>query len=279
MTYDLVFKYFPYLEFLLDFVRSYPILPAMKRHLISNGVTGAGASLASGDTEKPAPPPRPLSTNGKVVLALKEAILGGTYPPETMLPAEEVLVRQLEVSRVALREGIKQLEAMGWLHIERGNGTRVTQPDFRLIEPTVDYLARFEIVHFADVHQLRSLIEVQTAQDLARTRPAGLVDKLRAANQRIAARHDQPAGYVDADVAFHDVLVAAAPNPLFSRLLDGFRKYMLLSRRQSFSGPEAVLEAVKAHDLIIDAIARGDVPGARAAMEGHLHTTAQQLKI
>src|SRR3954469_23798634 len=100
----------------------------------------------------PASPPKVLSTNGKVVLALREAILSGTYPVGTLLPPEDELIRQLEVSRVSLREGIKQLEALGWLRIERGNGTRVAQPGFSVIESTIDFLARFEVLRFEHLH-------------------------------------------------------------------------------------------------------------------------------
>ncbi len=231
------------------------------------------------DVPAPAPVVKALSANAKVVLALKESILGGTYPPNTLLPSEEALVKQLGVSRVPLREGIKQLEAIGWLKIERGNGTRVVQPDFSVIEPTLDFLSRFEIVRFQHLHQLRRLIEIENIQDVARAQPTGLVGRLRDANALIERQHAEPAGYVDADVAFHDLLVAVSPNPLFPRLLAGFRKYMLLSRRLSFSGPEAVLDTVRAHEAIIVTIENGDPAAAKSAMEIHLQVTGEQLHL
>jgi GntR family transcriptional repressor for pyruvate dehydrogenase complex len=222
---------------------------------------------------------RTLSANATVVMALKQAISDGTYPPGALLPAEEELVRRIGVSRVPLREGIKQLEAMGWLRIERGTGTRVTPPDFSVIEPTVEFLARFEVLRFGHVHQLRRIVEVEVAADLARNHPVDLVQRLRAANGEIASDTAKPEGYVDADLRFHDLLLDASPNPLFPRLMAGFRKYMTLSRRLSFSGPEAVLETVRAHEAVIAAIERGDADGARAAMLDHLTVTAAQLGI
>jgi GntR family transcriptional repressor for pyruvate dehydrogenase complex len=224
------------------------------------------------------PIPKVLSTNGKVVLALKESILSGGYPIGSLLPPEDELIRQLEVSRVSLREGIKQLEALGWLRIERGNGTRVTQPGFSVMENTIDFLARFEILRFEHLHQLRRVIEIETVQDLARSPPSGLVARLREANSLIVANHTTPAGYVDADVAFHDLLLEHSPNPLFSRLMAGFRKYLLLSRRLSFAGAAAVLETAAAHEAIIACIERRDVEASRRAMEDHLRITQDQIK-
>jgi DNA-binding FadR family transcriptional regulator len=225
-----------------------------------------------------APPPKVLSTNGKVVLALKEGILSGTYAVGTLLPPEDELIRQLEVSRVSLREGIKQLEALGWLRIERGNGTRIVQPGFTVVEHTVEFLARFEILRFEHLHQLRGLIEVEAAGEVARISTTAMVARLREANEAIARDHTRPAGYVDADVAFHDTLLESAPNPLFARLMSGFRKYLVLSRRLSFAGVEAVLDTVKAHHHIIDAIAAHDADGASTRMRDHLTSTLDQIK-
>ena len=226
------------------------------------------------ETEAPA-----LSAHGKVVLALKEGILSGAHAIGSLLPAEEELIRRFGVSRVSLREGIKQLEALGWLKVERGNGTRVIKPDFHVMESTIDFLSRFEVVRFQHLHQLRGLVEVENAADLAARTPAGLISRLREANEAIRANRDRPEGYVDADVRFHDLLLEASANPLFPLLMGGFRKYLLLSRRLSFSGPDAVLTAIDAHEEIIACIERGDPVAARAAMQGHLGTTARQLHI
>ena len=220
---------------------------------------------------------KPLSANATVVMALKGAILAGTYTVDSLLPAEEELTRRLAVSRVSLREGIKQLEALGWLRVERGNGTRVVRPDFRVMESTIDFLARFEHVRFRDLHELRSLVEVATVVQLAAAPPAGLVDRLRAANASIAALPDDPAGHVDADVRFHDLLLEAAPNPLFPLLMTGFRSYLLLSRRRSYAGRHAVADTVVAHERIVAAIAKRDPVAARTAMTSHLNVTASQL--
>ena len=222
-------------------------------------------------------PPKVLSTNGKVVLALKEGILSGAYAVGSLLPAEDELIHQLEVSRVSLREGIKQLEALGWLRIERGNGTRVVQPGFQVMENTIDFLARFEILRFEHLHQLRRVVEIEAVQDAARHATPAMVARLREANERIARDRARPEGYVDADVAFHDLLLEGSPNPLFSRLMAGFRKYQLLSRRLSFSGVEAVLETVAAHEAIIVAVERRDPAAAAATMQEHLALTQEQI--
>lgn len=218
-----------------------------------------------------------LSANATVVLALKQGIIDGTWPPGALLPPEDELARRVGVSRVPLREGIKQLEALGWLRIERGNGTRVTAPDFTIIEGTFDFLHRYAVVDFQHLHQLRRLIEAEIVRDLARAPPTGLAERLREANAAIARDHDRPEGYVDADVRFHDLLLESSPNPLFPRLLAGFRRHLVLSRRMSFSGPAAVLAAVAAHEVIIVRIADRDPEGARLAMEDHLGQTARQL--
>jgi len=80
-----------------------------------------------------------------------------------------------------------------------------------------------------------------------------------------------------ADVRFHDLLLQYSPNPLFPRLMSGFRKYMTLSRRMSFAGPEAVVETVRAHEAVIAAIERGDRELAQREMLKHLTVTGEQM--
>lgn len=220
---------------------------------------------------------RPLSASHKVCLLLKERILNGEFPLSSLLPAEDVLVHQLQVSRVSLREGIKQLEALGWLRIERGVGTRVTSPDFRVIESSLEFMARFEQLRFDDVHALRRLIELEVVVQAARHASAADIEKLKAANQAIRDQRHEAAGYIDADVAFHDCLMSCCPNPVYRYIMQGFQTYLMLSRQLSYCGPDSVLEAVAAHERIIDAIAAGDADAARQALREHFHVTEDQL--
>ena len=223
-------------------------------------------------------PTKPVSASAKVCGLLKERILNGEFAIGSFLPPEEELVRSLDVSRASLREGIKQLEALGWLRIERGNGTRVTQPDFTVIESSLEFMARFELLRFKDVHALRRIIELEAVSEVTRHATADIIQDLREANNKIAEQRNESAGYIDADVAFHNCLISACPNPVYAYIMQGFQSYLALSRQMSYAGPESTKNAIKAHDRIIDAIESGDVEAARTALCDHFDVTESQFK-
>lgn len=52
-------------------------------------------------------------------------ILNNTFPPETLLPAERELAKQIGVTRQTLREVLQRLESEGWITIAHGKATVV----------------------------------------------------------------------------------------------------------------------------------------------------------
>jgi GntR family negative regulator for fad regulon and positive regulator of fabA len=56
---------------------------------------------------------------------LIESIVSGTYPPNTDLPGERTLSKELDIARPALREAMQRLSRDGWLDIQQGKPTRI----------------------------------------------------------------------------------------------------------------------------------------------------------
>jgi GntR family transcriptional regulator len=59
--------------------------------------------------------------------AIRNAIITGSFPYGSQLPAETELINQLGVSRTTLREALKLLEQLGLIVRRRGLGTFVTE--------------------------------------------------------------------------------------------------------------------------------------------------------
>lgn len=56
---------------------------------------------------------------------LIEKIVSGTFPPNTDLPGERTLSKDLDLARPALREAMQRLSRDGWLDIQQGKPTRI----------------------------------------------------------------------------------------------------------------------------------------------------------
>ncbi|MCX7279363.1 MAG: GntR family transcriptional regulator, partial [Burkholderiales bacterium] len=97
--------------------------------------------------------------HGQVVSELGKRIVSGIYPAEAVLPNEEQLCQELEVSRTALREAVKVLAAKGLLESRPRIGTRVRNRDlWNLLDP--DILA-WRCAIGADAEFLRHLTELR----------------------------------------------------------------------------------------------------------------------
>lgn len=70
----------------------------------------------------------PSGRSAYVVEALTQSINNREFKPGERLPSVERLAEQLGVGRSSVREGIKQLQALGLLRVEQGRGTFVAQP-------------------------------------------------------------------------------------------------------------------------------------------------------
>ena len=101
---------------------------------------------------------------------LDDMLRGNGFQPQSRLPPERDLARQLAVSRMALRVGLERLEAEGriWRHVGQGTfvGARPEMPPKRLSFITANTSP-------AEVLEARLAIEPQIAR-MAALRASGL---------------------------------------------------------------------------------------------------------
>src|SRR3954469_24364937 len=76
---------------------------------------------------------------------LMARIAAGSYPAGSMLPKEELLAEELDVSRGVVRECIRALEERGVVRVRHGRGATVLPPRaWNVLDPAV-----FDAVHDA----------------------------------------------------------------------------------------------------------------------------------
>lgn len=200
---------------------------------------------------------------------LLERIRGGEWPLGSKLPGENTLGPQLGVGRSTVREAIRRLAGQGVLATRQGAGVFVAALDV-----TEDWSAALRQADINSVIEARIAIEVEAASLAAERRsPAELRAIRLAAAKRDAQRIDIEA-HVDADIAFHRAIVAAAHNPILVDLFDSFtprsRQAMIdLLRINKEFGSDVDQHA---HINILNAIADRDGQTASARAREHLIT-------
>ncbi|MFJ8751567.1 FadR/GntR family transcriptional regulator [Streptomyces sp. NPDC102441] len=210
---------------------------------------------------------------------LREQITGGVWPVGTKLPGETTLAASLGVGRSTVREALRALAGAGLVQARQGAGVFVIAA-----EPKEDWAAQLRRAAVTDVYEVRIGIEVEAARLAGRRRTAGDVAGLTAALAGRRAAADAGAGdaaFVDADIALHAAVVAAAHNPVLSAL---FKEFVPTLRK----GLIDMLELLDlrsgdpnhgddGHAALVDAVVRGDGDAAGRTLREELEQTLARL--
>ena len=209
------------------------------------------------------------------VSQLREQVLSGHWPVGGRLPAETELAQRLEVGRSTVREAVRALVHAGLLETRQGSGTYV-----RSVTPGGDWEPRLRRAAVLEVYEVRQALEVQAARLAAERRTDADIASIResfAGRERARARA-KDAAFIEADLAFHRCVVAAAHNALLAEMFDSFAAALreALAAIVSDSGLGNV-GADPAHARLAAAIEAGDPAAAERAARDQLDPTAAAL--
>jgi len=213
----------------------------------------------------------------RVAEKLLETILERGLKPGDKLPSERELGEQFQVSRTVIREATRALVAKGIIDVRSGTGLTVTAVDSELMSSTMNLYLRGSDVPYEQVHEVRSVLEIEVAGVAAGRATNEGIAELATIHGRLLSRHQRGdgEGFAVADVHFHRQLAEMTGNDLFVVLLDAIGNVLLEIRRALSANEDRAIArqnqtgAVKAHKQILDAVADRDPVKARDAMRDH----------
>jgi DNA-binding FadR family transcriptional regulator len=225
------------------------------------------------------------SARGKSVVAetLALRILGGVYPPEKPLPNEAALLADFGVSRTCLREALQMLSAKGLVRSRPKLGTFVREPlDWNFLDADLLRWRQRVVsrpVFLRELFAVRRMVEPETAALAALNATPAMLAQLQVALMAMSEGGGAftPAT-IEADVAFHRLLLAASGNALLSGLGACIEEALRASIRISSHPDYAVPFALDKHVAVFEAVCDGDPAAARKRMTALLDLTAESLQ-
>jgi DNA-binding FadR family transcriptional regulator len=220
--------------------------------------------------------------------ALRAQIVAGTLPDGSMLPKQEQLIDEFQVSRPSFREALRILESEGLISVRRGNvgGAQVHAPTPANAARTLGLVLQARNVALDDLAAALDVIEPACAAHCAQRadRNIALVPKLRELNARCAAvePHDL-AGAAVALQQFHQAIIDGCGNETLVIVVGALESLWSLHKKawadaaeDVGSGPEPNLRAsvIAAHEEITHAIEAGDAARAHQLVTAHLATVS-----
>ncbi|GAB2751868.1 FCD domain-containing protein [Salinifilum aidingensis] len=221
-----------------------------------------------------------------VVERIEERILAGELRVGDRLPPERELAGMLGVSRAAVREASRALQAQGVLRMAVGTG-----PDSGT---TVAALPRHALQRFlrlhvalanfppADVVEARVMLERHSARLAAEHATAPHADAL----ERIAGAMDDPAvgrdRFNELDTEFHVALAEAGGNRLVAEMTSAVRESLRQPLRAAFHRLGDDWDRVRVqlcadHHGLVDAVRADDGELAQQRVESHIRWFYRQL--
>lgn len=222
--------------------------------------------------------------HGQVLEALGRDIAAGRIAVGAVLPPEQVLCAQLQVSRGALREVMKALAAKGMVTLRPRIGTQVrVREDWNVLDADVlSWLEQVDPAGLArQLTEVRGIIEPGAAEVAAMRASDEDVAELRAAFAAMcdaAADGGAPShAFTTADVRLHAVLLRACRNELLSGLSRPIEMALHASFALTASAPGAMAATLPLHEQVIEAIAASNPAAAGDAMRQIIATAGSDL--
>ncbi|MFK5633141.1 MULTISPECIES: FadR/GntR family transcriptional regulator [unclassified Ornithinimicrobium] len=223
-----------------------------------------------------------------VVAWVEERVLLGQLGVGDFLPSERELAGMLGVSRPAVREGVRSLQAQGVLHSSvgagRAGGTQVTAVP-------AGALARLLRLHVALANfPLDDVVEVRVALERLSVRLAcarATDEDLVRVGEQLQAMRDATTReeFNDADAAFHVAIAQSSGNRLSTDTTIAIRESVRppilrgMARLSHEEYDELAVDLMREHEAIHAAVLARDAPVAEALVEVHVREAWRRLRV
>jgi DNA-binding FadR family transcriptional regulator len=218
-----------------------------------------------------------VRTHRQVISEIERRLRSGGLRPGDRLPPERQLAEALGVSRGAVREALRILEAIGV--VEAGTGSGPTSGS-RIVSDSAGGLAMVLGMHLQtaslsldDMVEVRLVLERLAAEKVAlRADPEGIAELRGLLDQMRSATSSE--AYNELDTAFHVQIGNLSGNDLVAVLMSALRTTMrraMVAAFEQLEDPRATMASLTdEHAAILEALAAGRGDEAARLVTDHI---------
>ena len=201
----------------------------------------------------------PASLTNLAYESIRASISNGTFPAGARF-TEDLLSRQLGISKSPIREALARVEVEGLIRIEPRRGAIVRA---------------FSTDEIRDLYDMRLALEVHATGSALPTpefirQLQRCVEKMMRYQQ--AGKKEQ---YLAEDVKFHAAIASCGGNILLSQTLEQIERKIALCRRRTYD--LVASNAPDDHVRILNALKVDDILGAQDRMREHIQRALAQM--
>ncbi len=204
---------------------------------------------------------------------LRELIIQGRISPGDFLPSERDLVLESGLSRTSVRDALRVLETDGLIStkVGRTGGSMVTLPGRASVARSVEVFVRTHGIRLESLLECRGAVEPTLARLAAKNRTQAQLDEITAIHETFVASVDDVPSYKNINLDWHLAVARASANEPLTALMEAVS--MPIRDAMDYrhvTTPELRQAAVKAHTVILKAIAEQDGDAAFKRMDRHV---------
>lgn len=224
---------------------------------------------------RPVVPVERTKLTSSVFEQLLTYVVGGSWQPGDRIPPERELCQQLGIARTSLREALKAMELVGMLDSRVGDGTFVCPRSEFLSRPLLWAFTGTDREELQDIMEARTIIEENLAGLAASRGTAEQIEEIGNAVQMMRDSIARGDSILEADMAFHLAVSAAAQNSVLRNAVQLLRNLMRQWISYKLLIPDVPQSVLKRHVAIYRAIEARKPNAARSAMRLHLTETVK----
>ncbi len=201
-----------------------------------------------------------LTIQQAVADAVRTRVISGQLPAGTRID-QDALAAEFSVSRMPVREALRQLGAEGFVTIVPHRGAIVTALSPAEVE---------------EIYEIRAALEGVAARHASQTLTADDLERLR--KVLAAMRNEKQIDtWVGLNAEFHNAINQASMRPRLLELIQRFREQSQPYIRLYVQRLHKSAQARKEHRAILEALADRDADRAEAAVRAHLVGTGRAV--
>ena len=226
-------------------------------------------------------PISPKRISDQVFDQLRELIFQGDLKPGQKIMTERELAEALGVSRNSVREAINKLVALRFLEQRQGQGTFVRSFD-EAVKIPLGTVMQTQDASLIDLLEMRMGIECTSASLAAQRANADDLAAIETAIAEMTADTGRGGLGTEGDLAFHLAIASATKNPLQVYIMKNVVDFLHVGIRENllhlYQNPANIVEILRQHKAIYQAIRGGDADAAFKTMKNHINYVIRFFK-
>ena len=218
-----------------------------------------------------------IRASDKVFNKIQEKIISGEWTPGMKVMSELKLAKELQVSRVSVREAIEKMAAVNLVTKRQGEGTFVNELKPSLYLNSLIPMISLDKDNYTDILEFRLIIESEASKLCAERCTDDLIKEIEHCYNNMIEYKNDFDKFTEEDLNFHMKIVEGSNSPLIIKVNEVLKNLLAYHQKLLYKnlGPSG---GISEHKLILEAIKNRDSELAKLFAKRHIERTIKDLK-